>query len=450
MSRPSTQSDGRANGRANDRANGRANNRTRGRADFDVLIVGGGMVGACLAAAAANDRELGGLRIALLDANPPTQPPDAQIDLRVSAVSRASQRILESFGAWPLIPEGYRSPYAEMVVWDAGGKPFGSGSIHFSASETSEPNLGHIVENRRLQWAIYATPVFSSRVTVLRATLSGLTFEDEYAAASLGDGRRVTAALIVGADGAGSASRKLAGIETAGWPYEQHAFVTHVSTEQPHRQTAWQRFQPNGPIAFLPLADGRSSIVWTTKPDHAQSLVHGDPQAVGGEIAAALDRTLGAATIAGPRGSFPLALTHAKRYCLPRFVLVGDAAHAVHPLAGQGVNLGFLDCAALVETLSTELAATGTVASLAEMRVLRRYERWRKSENTLALGLVDGLNRLFSNSSDALGWIRRAGLGLVNDSIVAKRALIGRAMGIAGEVPRLGSGSQRRKSALES
>jgi 2-octaprenylphenol hydroxylase len=146
---------------------------------------------------------------------------------------------------------------------------------------------------------------------------------------------------------------------------------------------------------------------------------------------------LGEVTIDGPRGSFPLAMKHATSYCAPRLVLVGDAAHAVHPLAGQGVNLGLLDCAALVETLSAAFAASGSVGSLAEMRVLRRYERWRKSENTLALGLIDGLNRLFSNSSDALAWVRRTGLSAVNDSTVAKRALIGRAMGIAGEVPKL-------------
>lgn len=417
-------------------------NRSASRTDFDVLVVGGGMVGACLAAAAANDRELGRLRIALLDANPPTQPPvDAAIDLRVSAVSRASQRILESFGAWPLIPEGYRSPYSDMVVWDAGGKPFGSGSIRFSASETSEPNLGHIVENRRLQWAIYSAPAFTNRVTQLRATLSGVAFEDDAAVALLGDGRRVTASLIVGADGANSASRKLVGIETAGWPYEQHAFVTHVRTEHPHRQTAWQRFQPNGPIAFLPLADGRSSIVWTTRPEHAQALVSGDANDVGHEMGVAIDHVLGAVTIDAQRASFPLALTHAKQYCRPRFVLIGDAAHAVHPLAGQGVNLGLLDCAALIETLSSALAATGAPAALAELRVLRRYERWRKSENLFALGLIDGLNRLFSNSNDTLGWVRRTGLSLVNSSAIAKRALIGRAMGIAGEVPKLASGS---------
>jgi 2-octaprenylphenol hydroxylase len=271
--------------------------------------------------------------------------------------------------------------------------------------------------------------------------VSGLSFDDESVRATLEDGRQIAASLVVGADGARSATRKLAGIDTLGWRYDQRAFVTHVRTEHPHRHTAWQRFQPDGPIAFLPLADGRSSIVWSTKPDQAKYLEHADPAEVGKAIEQALDHVLGEIAIDAPRASFPLALTHAASYCRPRFVLIGDAAHAVHPLAGQGVNLGFLDCAALVETLSAELARTGNASSIAELRVLRRYERWRKSENTLALGLIDGLNRLFSNSSATLMWLRRTGLSLVNDSAVAKRLLIGRAMGIAGEVPKLAAGA---------
>jgi 2-octaprenylphenol hydroxylase len=192
--------------------------------------------------------------------------------------------------------------------------------------------------------------------------------------------------------------------------------------------------------AFLPLADGRSSIVWTTEPQRAEYLVNASAESVGEEIERAIDGVLGKVTIDAARASFPLQLSHATQYCRPRFVLVGDAAHAIHPLAGQGVNLGFLDTAALIETLSTELARSGAVDSLSEARVLRRYERWRKSENTLALGLIDGLNRLFSNSNDSLGWMRRTGLSLVNGSAFAKRALMGRAMGVAGDVPKLASG----------
>ena len=322
---------------------------------FHILVIGGGMVGACVAALAAANRHFADLRIAVLEAQPPGKPPpDAphDIDLRVSAISRASERILTRIGAWPLIRPAHLSSYEDMIVWDAAGKARGPGSIHFSASESGEPNLGHIVENRRVLWAIYDAPAFRERVTLLRGELAGLEFGDEHATAILSDGRRIDAGLIVGSDGSGSVSRKLAGIETAGWEYEQRAFVTHVRTQHPHARTAWQRFLPAGPIAFLPLADGRSSIVWSTTPDHAQRLVTDTPERVARELAAALDGVLGTVEVDGPRGQFPLRLAHAKNYCRERFVLVGDAAHAIHPLAGQGENLGYHDCAALIEVLS--------------------------------------------------------------------------------------------------
>lgn len=406
------------------------------RADFDVLIVGGGMVGACLAALVAGQPELAGLRIALLEAQPPTMPPpDREVDLRVSAISRASERILDAIGAWQKILPRHLSAYTEMTVWDATGRPYGEGAIHFSAGAGSEPNLGHIVENRRVLWAIYDSGVMRNRVTILRAELTGLRFDDGQVTVILGDGRTLAAGLVIGADGADSPSRKLAGIETVGWNYEQRAFVTHVGTEHPHAHTAWQRFLPAGPIAFLPLADGRSSIVWTTTPEHAQQLVNCAADDLADELARAVDGVLGRIDVAGPRAQFPLRLIHARAYCRERFVLVGDAAHAVHPLAGQGVNLGFLDCAALAEILVGELRAGGGVETLGELRVLRRYERWRKSENAVALGLIDGLNRLFSNASAPLTWARRLGLSAVDRSPVAKRFLMGRAMGIAGDTP---------------
>lgn len=409
--------------------------------DFDVIVIGGGMVGACVAALVAEAREFADMRIAMLESHPPTLPPPGNdVDLRVSAVSRASQRILESFGAWQKIDPRHRSAYTEMVVWDAASRPRSAGSVHFSASESGEPDLGHIIENRRLQWAIYETAAIRKRVTVLRAELAGLELDDESASIVLADGRRLTAALLIGADGADSSSRKLAGIETRGWEYEQRAFVTHVGTEHTHAKTAWQRFLPAGPIAFLPLADGRSSIVWTTTPEHARQLTECAPEQLAAELRSALDGALGEIQVSGPRAQFPLRLTHARNYCKPRFVLVGDAAHAVHPLAGQGVNLGFLDCAALVETLAGEIAAGGDAESMSELRVLRRYERWRKSENAVALGLIDGINRLFSNNHPVLRWARQFGLTAVDGSAFVKRFFMGRALGTAGDTPRLTRG----------
>ena len=405
---------------------------------FHLLVVGGGMVGACLAALASANRHFADLRIAVLEAQPPSMPPPetpGDVDLRVSAISRASERILTEIGAWPLIAPRHRSSYEDMIVWDAAGRARGPGSIHFAASESGEPNLGHIVENRRVLWSIYDSPVFRNRVTLLRGELAGLEFDDQQATAILSDGRRIDASLIVGSDGSGSVSRKLAGIETDGWDYDQRAFVTHVRTQHSHQRTAWQRFLPAGPIAFLPLADGRSSIVWSTTPDHAERLVADPADQVGRQLSAALDGVLGTVEVDGPRGQFPLRLAHAKSYCRERFVLVGDAAHAIHPLAGQGVNLGFLDSAALIEVLSTELAQGARPQVLGERRILRRYERWRKSENALALGLVDGLNKLFGSRDALLGWARRAGLSAVDGSMTAKRFLMGRAMGIRGEAP---------------
>jgi 2-octaprenylphenol hydroxylase len=407
------------------------------RTDFGIVVIGGGLVGACTAALAAAHPALAGMRVALIEANPPTLPPPDDIDLRVSAISRASQRILESFGAWSALGAAHVSPYGDMVVWDAAGKPHGPASLHFSASESSEPNLGHIVENRRLLWAIYSSSSFRERVTVLRGELAALDCNAERVELTLGDGRRYTSQLAVGSDGSDSMSRKLAGIDTSGRDYEQAAFVTHVRTERPHRETAWQRFLPSGPIAFLPLADGRSSIVWSTKPTHAAALVNGPEESVEAELEAAIDGLLGKVTLAAGRASFPLRVMHARSYCAERFVLVGDAAHTVHPLAGQGVNLGFLDGAALVEVLADAVRGGATQETFCEQRVLRRYERWRKSENTLALAFIDGLNRLFSTDASLPGTVRRLGLGLVDRAGPLKRFFMSRAMGTGGDLPEL-------------
>jgi 2-octaprenylphenol hydroxylase len=222
-----------------------------------------------------------------------------------------------------------------------------------------------------------------------------------------------------------------------GWKYDQFAVVTHVQTEKPHQRTAWQRFTATGPVAFLPLADGRSSIVWTTTPEHSEQLVAATPETFAQELELASDHVLGAIKVAAPRARFPLQLAHSREYTKPRFALLGDAAHAVHPLAGQGVNLGFMDCAALIETLASARQEGASLDALAESRVLRRYERWRKSENLLALGLIDGINKLFSNDSSVLGTLRRAGFTAIERTPLAKRFLIMRALGLAGERPKM-------------
>lgn len=400
--------------------------------DFDVVVVGGGMVGAACAAVFGSYAPTSSLRVAMLEPRPATPPADGEpMDLRVSALSRASQRLIERTGGWQPIVERGASAYQRMVVWDQDGQPDGPGSIHFDAASLGEPDLGHIVENRTVQAALTACAV-AHGVTPMRTGVSALSLADDAATVTTSDDRKLTAALVVAADGGESAVRRLAGIDTRGWDYGQHAVVTHLRPQQPHTQTAWQRFLANGPLALLPLADGRVSLVWSTLPERAAELVAMTDESFAAEVTAASAGVLGELVPTTRRASFPLRLMHATRYTMPRLALVGDAAHGVHPLAGQGVNLGLMDCAALAQSLGEGMAQGAEVGELA---ALRRYERWRKAENLPAMALMDGLKRLFSNEDPALSWLRRTGLGLVDRAAPLKRGLIERAMGLSGDVP---------------
>jgi 2-polyprenylphenol 6-hydroxylase len=322
-----------------------------------------------------------------------------------------------------------------MRVWDAASKADDANALHFSAAETGEPNLGYIVENRRLRWALFSSQPLRQRITVLAAELTSLEFDADQVRVTLADQRQLRVRLVLAADGAASPSRKLAGIDTALWQYDQFAVVTHLQTELPHRQTAWQRFTPTGPVAFLPLADGRSSLVWSTSPEQSQRLVDCTPEEFARDLQHASDGVLGTLRVTAPRVRFPLQAAHARTYTRAHFALLGDAAHSVHPLAGQGVNLGFMDAAALVETLAGARRDGAQLDALGEPRVLRRYERWRKSENLLALGLIDGIQRLFSNSNTLLSAVRRTGFAFVQRTPPLKRFFIQRALGLAGERP---------------
>jgi 2-octaprenylphenol hydroxylase len=402
------------------------------KTDFDVVIVGGGMVGTCLAALIAREDALSHWRVALVDPAVPRQPNDAELDLRVSALSRASERILLAAGAWAGI-EPHASAYSEMVVWDAASGPARPDALRFSAAETAEPNLGHIVENLRVQWSLHQSPLLRG-VTEVRSGLAGLEFDDDAARITLEDGRRLSCQLVIGADGGQSVARQLAGIGRSGWNYDQTAVVAHLRTEKPHRETAWQRFLPTGPLAFLPLRDGRVSLVWTTTPAEADELIQANEADFNARVTQASDGVLGAAVLTSARAGFPLALWHAREYVRPRLALVGDAAHTIHPLAGQGVNLGFLDCASLVQVLA---AAAAQGEEVHGMRVLRRYERWRRSENAIVLALCDTINRLFGERSVAVAAARRLGMALVTQQPLVRRQLVERALGLGGDVPAL-------------
>jgi 2-polyprenylphenol 6-hydroxylase len=390
------------------------------------------MVGAALAALLASRPETSRLRIALLEPRPAAPPAaDDPLDLRVSALSRASQRLLERTGAWPAVVGRGVSPYRRMVVWDAADRPDGPGAVRFDAAELAEPDLGHIVENRSVQAALLEC-AREHGVMLLRSGVASVIVDGGAAQVTTPAGRRLACALAIGADGHDSAVRRLAGIETRGWDYAQRGIVAHLAPERPHQQTAWQRFLPGGPLALLPLADGRVSLVWTVPATEAEALVALDDAAFAARVTEASGGVLGALTPTTPRAAFPLRLMHALEYTRPRLALVGDAAHAVHPLAGQGVNLGFMDAAALAQVLGEALAAGEDIG---EYAVLRRYERWRKAENLPALALMDGLQKLFGSDLPLLSWVRRSGLGLFDRAEPVKRSLIRRAMGVAGHVP---------------
>lgn len=385
------------------------------------------MVGSAFACATAE----AGFSVCLLEAREPQRSwPDEEVDLRVSALTRASQRVLDHLGVWQRMSEMRISPYTDMEVWDAGG----SGRIHFSAAEIGEANLGHIVENRVTQLALWERLEHLEGVTLRCPARVERLLPNEGPALLLADGSRLQAQLIVAADGRDSQLRAMAGIGTKGWAYDQHAIVATITPERFHGQTARQRFMKLGPLAFLPIDDGRCSIVWSTSPQEAERLMGLDDAAFCRELSEASERMLGEIREVGPRGVFPLRLEHAERYVLPGLALIGDAAHAIHPLAGQGVNLGFLDAATLAETLIDARAAGRPIGALA---TLRRYERARKGANMGMLGAMDAFKRTFSNEILPLRLVRNLGLSLADRSGPLKRLMIKRAMGLAGELPRL-------------
>ncbi len=399
--------------------------------DFDVVIVGGAMAGAGTAALLAATPATASLRIALVEPRPASLPAvDAPLDLRVSALSRASQQLLERTGAWSRVA-ARAGAYQRMVVWEQRMDPTASGALVFDAAELGEPDLGHIAENRSVQAAL-TLRAQEAGVVLLRAGFTTLESAGDSIRVSLDDGREYRAALVVGADGAESAVRRQAGIDVRGWDYGQRAVVAHLQPERPHHETAWQRFLDTGPLALLPLADGRVSLVWSTLPAMAEELVACDEAEFAARVTDASAAVLGRLSPTSPRASFPLRLLHARRYAVERIALVGDAAHTVHPLAGQGINLAFLDAAALVDVLGAAVEAGDDPG---EMRVLRRYERWRKAEALPAIALLDGIKRVFFGDNPLQSRLRQGALGFVQASRPLKRIFMQRALGIAGDVP---------------
>jgi 2-octaprenylphenol hydroxylase len=395
--------------------------------DYDVVVVGGGMVGAALACALAQ-RDFS---VALLEAREPAFDWDpAGHDLRVSAITRASQRLLQNLGAWQAMLDERATPYQQMHVWDRAG----FGEIHFDAADLAEPDLGHIVENRVIVRALWELLEDSRTEVLVPVRLAALDLSDGGALLALDDGRTLNAGLVVGADGARSQVRELAGIESRGQPYDQHAVVATVRAELGNRSTAWQRFMRDGPLALLPLEQDLFSIVWSTAPNEAERLCALPEDEFNTLLTGASESRLGRLTLQGARAAFPLRLQHAEQYVLPGLALVGDAAHVIHPLAGQGVNLGFLDAGALVDALIAGRERGRMPGALA---TLRRYERTRKGHNTATQLAMDAFKHLFSNDSSVLSLARNLGLGAAGRLTPLRRLFERVALGQGLELPTL-------------
>lgn len=379
------------------------------------------MVGTALACAFGDSL----LSVALIEANTPNYDwPADSFDLRVSAITHASEKFLEQLGAWQDIEQERTSAYHDMRVWDAGG----DGRIHFDCAEIGEANLGHIVENRVINRALTLRAKQFANITVYCPHRPhSLQLDSDSAKLKLDDGTLLETELLVGADGGRSWVRQQAGIAVNARDYQQTAVVANVTTELSHQRTAWQRFLPTGPLAFLPLTDDNiSSIVWSTTDAEAQRLCELDEASFTTELETAFEATLGKIVSSGPRASFPIQGQHASHYVKPHLALVGDAAHTIHPLAGQGVNLGFADARCLAETVLSSRDAQRPIGSF---KTLRRYERNRRGDNLLMLESMGAFKQLFSNTTPGLRELRNAGLNLANRSSIIKHFFMEKALG---------------------
>lgn len=394
---------------------------------YDVIIVGGGPVGLCQALALTRFQR--GLRVALLDRRPFSVPNDK----RAFALSAGVRRVLEALGVWSAL-SAEATPIRAMKISDSG-----SGDISRPVFLTFEGDVApgepyaHMVPNRVLTAALLEA-VKDHAELIAPVEVTGYTAEPATATLSLKDGRVLRAPLIVAADGAMSALRQMAGIGVVSHDYRQSGIVTTIAHELPHEGTAFEHFRPAGPFASLPLSGNRSSLVWTESTDEAARLKALPLEQAAVEIEAAMGSSLGKVTVEEGLQSFPLKLQLAREFVAPRLALIGDAAHVIHPLAGQGLNLGLKDVAALAESV-IEAMRMGLDHGSAD--VLAGYQQWRRFDTALMAAVTDNLNRLFSNDMAPVRALRDVGMGLVDRFVPVKSALIGRAAGLDRNGPRL-------------
>ena len=397
--------------------------------EFDVVIVGGGMVGAAVACCLGNS----GLNVAVIEAQVSENfTPDQAHDLRVSALSIASRNILETVGAWQGVVSRRFCPFKRMRVWET------AGDTTFNSDDIRYPELGYIVENRITQLALLERLAGFDNITLLMPqTISKIHYSGQGSELVLADGAVLHAKLLVAADGGGSRVRQSVGLGVTSWDYNQHALVIYVETAYPQQDITWQRFVPSGPQAFLPLTGNYGSLVWYQSPDEVRRLQGLPYEALKTELIAAFPDCLGEITQILGVASFPLKRQHAQSYVKQGVALVGDAAHMINPLAGQGVNIGLLDAAALAEVLVDAHAKGQNIADLA---VLKRYESMRRTENLKMMTLMDVFYKSFSNDILPVKLLRNLGLGLAQRLTPVRNKVMKAAMGLEGRLPRLARG----------
>jgi len=395
--------------------------------EYDVIVHGAGMVGLVLAAGLADTA----LRVAVVEPQPqPTWRPETY-ELRVAALSVASERILRRLNCWEPLRRARVSPFRGIEVRDSES----GARLTFDAAEVGEPHLAHIVENKLTQTVLYERIGRAANIDlIIPATIERLDELPDRLRVALDDGRELGTRLLVGADGAGSPVREMAGIGVKHSSYGQVGVVGAITTELPHGEIARQRFLPDGPLALLPLADGRCSIVWSVPDAQREHWLSLAPERFCAALTEASDGMLGRVEAIGERAAFPLRRMHAERYVQHRIALIGDAAHVIHPLAGQGANLGFLDAAALAEAV---LQAHERGRDIGGIATLRRFERSRKEDNLLMQRAMDGFHWLFGTRNPLLVGIRGLGLAVTERVSPMKALYMQHAMGLGSHLPAL-------------
>ncbi len=395
----------------------------------DVVIAGGGFAGLALAIAL---RQALGDRFAVTLADPDLAKHGVN-DLRASAIAAAPRRMFEALGVWSAVADEAQ-PILDMEITDSRAED-AVRPVFLTFAGEIEPGepFAHMIENSRLN-AVLADKAAAMGVDLVATSVTGFTCEPQHISIAMGDGRSIAAKLLVAADGARSRFRERAGIAVRGWSYGQSAIVTTVTHERDHRGRAVEHFLPSGPFAILPLRRNRSSIVWTERTEEAARIVALPDEEFHAELEQRFGLRLGEIVSAPERRAYPLGLWVAQSFIAERLALVGDAAHVIHPIAGQGLNMGLRDVAALAEAI-VDAARLGLDAG--SVSVLERYQRWRRFDTMTMSVSTDGLNRLFSNRSDVLRLARDIGLGIVDRLPALKRLFIREAAGLTGEVPKL-------------